>query len=130
MILPREGVHHYGPNGEIVEYAPVTRDGSCGKCERLQRELSAANADADKCHREVGLLQIDVAKKDQKIMELSGELSSETARAEQAEKERDEARRQVRVLYDKLAANDVPFYRSADYFVEWSADEARKGATA
>ena len=76
MTLPREGVHHYGQNGEIVEYAPV-------------KEVSVSEiideADADRYHREVGLLQIDVANRNQKIMDLSGELSAATASAEKAE---------------------------------------------
>jgi hypothetical protein len=75
-----------------------------------ERELTAATVDADRYHREVGLLQIDVAKRDQKIMDLSGALTAANAKLAdtglhlvEAVRLGDEARRQVEWLAKKVA---------------------------
>jgi len=120
VILPREGVHHYGPNGEIVEYAPVNDGDATARAEKAEADCSQ-----ERVWR-------------QQYMELADKLEQQRDKAQDdcavMRSELAEARRQVEELALVCACNVLVVGGmnrawTAAHWREWSANEARKGLT-
>jgi len=146
VTLPREGVHHYGPGGEIVEYVPV-KDGTVSDTPITDRNRQRPEAMVDD-GEVLWAVGADVA--EELELELSasrkahqyalGQVAQGAEIITNLERELAEARRQVEALA-ALFDNDSACLACpldgegrcnqggscGEMVKEWAANEARKG---